>query len=251
MKRKINLISTLVHRALVICLESTLHNEICNIRRILINNGYSEVVINTSITKKMNQFRRPTQFGPTKRPVYLHLPWLGSVSMRYEMQIKTVVKRCYFAVEPRIVYTTSQLLPEAKKDVQYYSLHIKATLLINLFATVIVGIWVVLLKGYNKRSRSTYLKPFFRDILLKTEAHSLALANQSEALNLKLFSSLQSNICYKTRRVYVNKMMENCLFLARGRTSFHLSILEATCIKTSKPNFCKQKEFVCGLKIAH
>ena len=39
--------------------------------------------------------------------------------------------------------------------------------------------------------------------------------------------------------------------LARGRTSFHLSALEATYIKTSKPNLCKQKEFVYGLKITH
>ena len=33
------------------------------------------------------------------------------------MQIKTAVKRCYFAVEPCIVYTTRQLLPAVKKDV--------------------------------------------------------------------------------------------------------------------------------------
>ena len=39
--------------------------------------------------------------------------------------------------------------------------------------------------------------------------------------------------------------------LGRGRTSFHLSTLEATYIKTSKPNLCKQKEFVYGLKITH
>ena len=68
----------------------------------------------------MNQFRRPTQLGPKKCPVYLHLPWLGNVLMRYEMQIKTAVKRCYFAVKPCIVnllYTTRQLLPAAKKDV--------------------------------------------------------------------------------------------------------------------------------------
>ena len=32
------------------------------------------------------------------------------------MQIKTAVKRCYFAVEPCIVYTTRQLLPAVKKD---------------------------------------------------------------------------------------------------------------------------------------
>ena len=106
MKRKTNLILTLVHRALVICLKSTFQNEHSNIRTILINNGYPEAVINTIITKKINQFCRPTQLGPKKRPVYLHLPWLGNVSMRYEMQIKTAVKRCYFAVEPRIVCTT-------------------------------------------------------------------------------------------------------------------------------------------------
>ena len=33
------------------------------------------------------------------------------------MQIKTTVKRCYFAVEPRIVYTTGQPLPAAQKDI--------------------------------------------------------------------------------------------------------------------------------------
>ena len=41
----------------------------------------------------------------------------------------------------------------------------------------------------------------------------------------------------------------NFSILARGRTFFHLSTLEATYIKTSKPNLCKQKEFVYGLKI--
>ena len=103
MKRKTNLISTLVHRALVIRSKSTLQNELSNIRSILINNGYPEVVISTVITKKINQFHRPTQLGPKKCPVYLLLPWLGNVSMRSEMQIKTAVKSCYFAVEPCIV----------------------------------------------------------------------------------------------------------------------------------------------------
>ena len=117
MKRKTNLISTLDHRALVICPKFTLQNELSKIRSILINNGYSEAVINAIITKKINQFHRPTQLGPKKCPVYLHLPQLGNVSMRYEMQIKTAFKRCYFAVEPCIAYTTRQLLPVAKKDV--------------------------------------------------------------------------------------------------------------------------------------
>ena len=117
MKRKTNLISTLVHRALVICSKYTLQNELSNISSIHIKNVYPEAVINTVITEKMNQFRRPTQFGQKECPVYFLLPCLGKDTMRYEMQIKTAVKRCYFAVEPCIVYTTRQLLPAAKKDV--------------------------------------------------------------------------------------------------------------------------------------
>ena len=74
MERKTNLISTLVHRALGICSESTLQNELSNIRTVLINNGYPEAVTNIVITKKINRFRRPTQLGPRKCPVYLHLP---------------------------------------------------------------------------------------------------------------------------------------------------------------------------------
>ena len=117
MKRKTNLISTLVHRALVICSESTFQNELSNIRTILINNGCPEAAITTAITKKINQFCRPTQLGPNKCLVYLHFPRWGNVSMRYEMQIKAAVKRYYFTVEPCIVYTTRQLLPAAKMDV--------------------------------------------------------------------------------------------------------------------------------------
>ena len=113
--KETNLISTLVHRALVIFSKSTFQNELSNILTNLINSSYLKVVINTIITKKINQFRRPRKLGPKKCPVYLHLPWLGNVSMRYEMQIKTGVKHCYFAVEPCIVYTTRQLLSEAKK----------------------------------------------------------------------------------------------------------------------------------------
>ena len=122
-KRKINLFLTLVHRALVICSESTLQNELSNICTILLNNVYPKAIINTGITKKMNQFRRPTQLGPKKSPVYPHLPWLGKVSMRYKMQIETAIKHCYFAVEPHIVYTTRQLPPAAQKDVLLASHH--------------------------------------------------------------------------------------------------------------------------------
>ena len=39
--------------------------------------------------------------------------------------------------------------------------------------------------------------------------------------------------------------------LAKGRTLFHLSTLEATLIKMLKPELCPQKEFVYTLKLHH
>ena len=39
--------------------------------------------------------------------------------------------------------------------------------------------------------------------------------------------------------------------LAQGRSSFHLSALEGTFVKTFNPALCRQKEFVYSLKIFH
>ena len=113
MKRKISLISTHVHRASVTCSESTLQNELCDIRTILINNGYPKwphkVVINIAITRKMNQFRRPAQLGKKKCPVYLYF----TCRIMSRWGTKCRLKLCYFAVKPCIVYTTRKLLPAA------------------------------------------------------------------------------------------------------------------------------------------
>ena len=118
----------------------------------------------------------------------------------------------------------------------YYPLHIKATLFFNFCDTMIVGTWVVLLKVCNRGLNSTYLKSFFRNILLKTKARSPALASQSEALKLKLLSSPYGNISYKTLHVHVNTMMENFPFLPEAVLLFISPPLKPL---TSKPNLCK------------
>ena len=249
MKRKTNLISTLVHRALVICLKSNLQNELSNIRSILINNGYLEAVINVVITKKMNQFHRPKQLGSKKCPVYLHLPWLGNVSMRYEMQIKTAVKRCYFAVEPCIFYTTRQLLPVAKKDVlsAFHQSNIVYQFLCHCDSRYMgrTSQWLqqrikqhvpkTILQEHNSQDRSTLARSCKPIRSFKAETFFSAIGQHLS----------QNPTC--AREYNDNKFS----VLARGRTSFHLSTLEATYTKTSKPNLSKQKEFVYGLKITH
>ena len=116
-KRKINSINTLVHCALMICSNSKLQSELDNIFSIMLQNGYPNVVVNSAITQKLQSFKSPVKFSPSKCLVYLHFPWLGTVSMRFKKQIMSSVCHCYLSVEPHVVFTTGQLLPATKKGV--------------------------------------------------------------------------------------------------------------------------------------
>ena len=69
------------------------------------------------MAKKMKKFHVLPKFGPEKCPVYLRLPWLGSVSTPFEEQVKSAVKQCFSAVEIHVVYsTTNKLLSARNKD---------------------------------------------------------------------------------------------------------------------------------------
>ena len=249
MKRKTNLISTLFYRALVICSKSALQNELSNICSIRINNSYPEAVINTVITKKINQFCRPTHLVLKKCPVYLHLPWLGNVLMRYKRQIKTAVKRCYFAVEPCIVYTTRQLLPSAKKNV-----------LPAFHQSSIVYQFLCHCNSWYEGRTSQRLQQRIKQHVPKTIVQKHISQDQNTlARSCKLIRSFKAETSFSavgqhllqnptcTREYNDNKFS----ILAHGRTSFYLSTLEATYIKTFKRNLYKQKEFVYVLKITH
>ena len=76
LKRKINLISTLVRQALMICTKRRLNGEIERIKKICLDNGYPKDVINAQIAKKIAQFITLKRFGPEKCPVHLRFPWI-------------------------------------------------------------------------------------------------------------------------------------------------------------------------------
>ena len=48
--------------------------------------------------------------------MYLKLPWIGNVSSKFENQINKVITSCFYAVKPRVVYSTRVILPSAKID---------------------------------------------------------------------------------------------------------------------------------------
>ena len=161
------------------------------------------------------------------------------------MQIKTAAKRCYFAVETCIVYTTRQLLPAAKKNalpashqsniVYQFLCHGDSRTSQRLQQRIKKHVPKTILQGHISQDRSTLAgscKP----------SRSLKAKSSFSAIGQHL---LQNRTC--ARQYNDNKFS----VFARRRTSFHLSTLEATYFKTSKPNLCKQKKFVYGLQITH
>ena len=115
-KRKTNLVGTLVHRALNICSKSKLQEELNQIRSILLQNGYPEIVINSSIKNKISRFNFEPKEGPQRCPVYLKLPWIGKIFLKFEIQIKSAVQKCFGATEPSVIFSTRKLLPAIHKD---------------------------------------------------------------------------------------------------------------------------------------
>ena len=79
-------------------------------------NGYPDHVSEKTITRKLKDFTSPTSHLLKKCPVYLHLPRMITSSVIHKSKIKTSVEKCFFAVEPSVVFKSCPL-PEIKKDV--------------------------------------------------------------------------------------------------------------------------------------
>ena len=101
----------------MICSKSKLNPELGKIHSILLENGYPEHAINSAFKRKLQQLDSNPVHTVENSPVYLYIPWIGNVSMKFEKQITSAVKRCFFSVEPCVIFNTRQLLPATKKNV--------------------------------------------------------------------------------------------------------------------------------------
>ena len=132
----------------------------------------------------------------------------------------------------------------------YYPLYIKATLSINFCATVIVGC-----VGRTSQRQQQKIKQHVTNTIL---LEPISPDRSTLACSCKRFRSLKETFFSAIGQHLLLSPTCACEYsdnkfsiLTRGHTSFHVSIFEATYIKTSKPNLCKQKEFMYALKITH
>ena len=125
LSRKLNLVSTLTHRALCICSSKKLSDELQSIRKIFQENGYPPTVIDNQIRRKIVQFNSEKICGPQKKPVYLRIEYKGIQAEKMVKCVREAIKDTFFSVSFRAVFTTQNILPVNKKDT--LPIHAKAT----------------------------------------------------------------------------------------------------------------------------
>ena len=89
-------------------------------------NGYPNHVIEKTIARESKDFTSLTSHTVKKCPVYLHLPWLGTLSNGLENKIKASVEKCFLAVEQRDIFISRPFFPAIKRDA------LRASLLSNV-----------------------------------------------------------------------------------------------------------------------
>ena len=244
LKRKISLISTLVHRALMICTKRRLNQEIERIKKILLDNGYPKN-IKTQITKEITQFSTLKRFGPEKCPVYLRVPWIGKPSTNLEKEVQTVVESCCGSVSTRLAFTTKRMLPVARKDVLPT---IQKSFVIYEYKCHCDSRYVGRTSQRLQNRIKQYVLQWLRQQLTRPRRSQPHISCKRTDTKPDCDSAIDQHLLDNDRCAlnYDNKRFS---ILAAARSFFHLNLLEATYIKTRRPVLCRQKEFVYTLKL--
>ena len=244
-KRNTNLIGTLVHRALEICSEEKLASEMNTIRRILRKNGCPEDIINLGIKKKISGFTASKREVPEKCSVYLKIPWIGNVSLKFKKQTKNAANKCFGSVFTRAIFLTRKMMPSIRKN---RLPSIQRSNVIYKYLCHCDSVYVGRTSQRLEDRINQHIPKFIRTqtkpdkpLPQRSCKTSVSNLNSDSAIGLHL---LQNKNCADD---YNNNMFT---ILATGRSSFPLATLEATFIKTLDPVLC-QKKFVYTLKIAH
>ena len=174
-----------------------------------------------------------------KRPVYLKLPWIGNISTKFEKQCTTAVSSCFGAVKLRVVFSTRKMLPTVCKDV------------------VPIKQQNMVVYQYVCRCDCQYIGRTSQRLQDRMKQHIPKAIRNLTQPDRDLFQSNLTSTSAIGQHPHNN---EKCAshyddhqfpILAKGRTLFHLSTLEATLIKMLKPELCRQQEFVYTLKLHH
>ena len=250
-RRKLNLITCLVHRAINICSQDQLSTELDEIRSILATNGYPRNVVEAGIQKKLTEHQQRLSTGSDQQPAsisdsddtstaILRLPYIGKISSTFVKNITDAVSSCYTDVRLRVVLTSNSILPTARKD--EIPIHQKSNVVYKFACHC--SKWYIGKTTQRLQSRiDDHVPRCIRTIL--TIPNTGPKLNQKLAdarKNAQASSSIAEHLA-KNKECLANYNDDRFSILTTGRNEYHLSVLESTYIMSYEPALCKQKKF--------
>ena len=258
--RKISLLEMIVHRAINICSVSTLSSELNKIKSIFKNSGYPSYIVEKTIKKKLAKCAKNVTFGPSKHPIYISLPYKGIVSERVAKNIRSSVHSTYGAVQLRVIFRTSPMLPNAYKDPlpRFTKSNIVYMFKCNRCESEYIG--------KTSRRLVDRINEHIPSVIRRKVCDPIRQNAQSEKIAPKYSLRSQTNTSVRPQRntsslsaiavhLYENptcasNYTKDCFkVIGQARSSFQLSVLEAMHINSNKPILCRQKDFVYHCKL--
>ena len=231
---KIKLINTLVDRAVKICSRSKLANELERLKTLFRDNGFPDQVVQGTIDRKLKSVNSGRAADPEKSSVTIHLPFIGEPSVRYGRKISRAVNRCFDKVRLITIFTTQKVPVRSLKDV----LPTSAESNIIYYFECHCG------NGYVGKTSQTLIKRIGQHVppvIRKTSGRKCKVPKTiSSAIGQHL---LENCVCAE------NYNDDQFTILARARSTYHLSVLEAIFIVLRRPILCRQKQFVIPLDV--
>ena len=166
--------------------------------------------------------------------------------MKFEKQITSAVKRCFFSVEPRVIFNTRQLLPAIKKDVLPSHHHS------NVIYQFVCHCDSRYVGRTSQRLEERIKQHIPRSIANPPASHNRQSISRSCKANTRpqQFSRIR-HWSTSRQRPMRSSLQQRKIFYSRSRSLFFSPFcFEATFIKSLNPLLCKQKEFVYFLKIS-
>ena len=112
--RKIALIRSLASRARRICSPEYLDTEVQSLKSILQRNGYPVPILERVVADTLRKLPVHTV---ERKPLYIRLPWLGSVSSSFENRLQHLTQNIVPWCKPRCIFTSRDMFNTTKKDV--------------------------------------------------------------------------------------------------------------------------------------
>ena len=224
--RKLKLIRCFSYRALNICSDCKIEDELKVIKDIFINDGYPEEVIDDIMKFTVTRFKNKNKiFGPPTYSIYFRLPLVGSASQSFAKRIASSVHRFYQAFNLRPIFTTRKAFNSTHKD----KLPIfKQSMLIYKFVCRRNSTYI----GRNCQRLEVRIRQHIpRVILSKGRQISGHSQEMDSAIGEHLLTINSCRISYE----------DDCFFvLYRVTDKIHLKVLKAIYIATNRPALRRQ-----------